>query len=1081
MGNNDNLIKQQIQKLSLQEKELKSKRSALQLEKQTESVKKKILKLDKEIQDVKQKTNEIQEKFNTSEAEINQSEAEINQILSQNRDKIKDILNLSNDLSADLSKQLGVKQLINIVDRVQTDNARRINQDKAKEYNIRLQINDIGDEILNNEKEILSGNSDGLDISQQLLDVEYIRRDILESSKDLSDEQQKKLLKELNVREKLLETQQEIIIHEKRRNELIDEGVGKIESAFESIESGLKSIPGGGMLSKVLGIETFGKDFTKTIKDNLVAGRSAFEGLGSTVSSSFKVIGSALTSTLGSVLGLVAIFAILYSVLSGITEQVMETSKELGISTGQAKKLVDNSKEWVGRLGHGLATSEEILKAQGAIVKEYGSTNNISEELTDNILTMEHAFGVAGETTAKVSKSLEGMGLSKESIATSNILAGNLAEAAGVPIDAVMEDVANSSEMIHKFLPKMGPEIYKAAVEAKRLGLTLSEIGKVGEQLLDVQSNLEKEMTAQVMLGKQIDFDKSRQLFANKEPLKAIEVLMKGIGDINDLNYYKQQAITEATGLTVDQIAEYQRKQKEINELKIKDPIAHQAYKKAIKDLEDLNKLKKQSVEEEAASNLEARRMAILWDEIKQSLIKALAPIAERLLPILKAIAWVLSGIAEQGWIIQGIFITLGTIWAGKLLLGTITKLKKLGSLAKTVFTKMISQRAAATGGSGGYSSLFNKQATPKTPTAGTGGKPSKMMQGLSKIDWKKMLAGAAAMLIVAAAVWVMAKAMQEFSTGVKWSGVAKGLVSLGALAIVVAALSFISQNIILGAVAMVIMAGGLWVLAKAMQEFSTGVEWDGIWKGLTALGAFAIVTAAMAFVAPLILIGAAAIIVMSAGLWVFAIALQAIASVDTDSIFNGLKSLADIGPGLLLAAIGIGAISLAMAAFAGGSILGLIGSVFSEIGIVRTLTKLSNLAPGLNSVAESLNSIKASMDSLDGTKADISINIPSNIEKWIEQRGPETTRSTNKAETIGTEGQKITPQTQNIPVTATTTSGTDGLDRIALLIQQLIGSVNQPQKIYIGNKVINEITRQQQLSRHQSAGFDGKYGYAIQ
>lgn len=997
MGNEQE-IRREIQLLNLQKTRLKNIKTIISLEDDSVDKADRLLKVNRLLR--RNYSDLIRVKSN-----IKIVDEDTLKILTDHKKQISELLNLNNTLNSDLSKQLKIRDTITNIDKIQSIGAHLINVSTGKNRDIRLEIQDIGQNMVDNQKSIIENESDNLDISKQLLGVDKLRQKIQDTYGNTNELLVEQLLKELKTREDILQSQQLEVEILARRNELIEAGVGQIESVFDSITSSLESLPGGGMLSKVLGIESFGKEFTKTIKDNLDKGQSAFTGLGSTISKSFGVIGKALTSTLGSVLGLAAIFGILYSVLSGITEKIIETTKELGISTDQSKKLVDNSKEWVGQLAGGLARTEDILSAQSDIVKEYGSTNNISKELVDNIITMDKAFGVSGETIAKVTKSLSGLGIGQDAIATANILAGGLAEAAGVPIGEVMADVAQSSEMIHKYISKTPQAIYRAAIEAKRLGLTLEDIGKVGDKLINIQSSLESEMTAQVLLGKKIDFDRSRELFANKKPLEAITVLMEGIGDINKANMFQQQAITEATGLTVDQIAEYQRKQKEIIAL---GPAERARYKAAEDSLAKLNKDQEKNIVQQAEANLQTEEMKVQWDAIKQSLIKALQPLAEALIPILKVASGLIAGIAKQAWLIKGIFIALGTIWTLKLLkpiLGTISSLGRFGDLAKGIFSKFGKGTAGAGPTVGG---------APKMPTTEAASKPSKIMQGLAKIDWKKMLAGAAAMVLVAAAVWIMAKAMQEFSTGVSWEGVLMGIVSLVALTAAVFALGLLMMSgvgtiaIIAGAAAMVILAGGMWILGKAMQEFST----------------------AAVMIIPFF-----------------------------EAMFSGFKTLAGLGPGLLVAAAGIAAVAGAMALFAGGSILGAIGSIFTEVGIVRTLAKLSNLAPGLNSVAESLNQIKVSLDSLNGTKADIGVNV-------------------NKAETIGTEGQKITPF---IPAVALAPTGPpEGLSRIASLIEKLIMSVNQPQAIYIGNKVINEITRQQKLSRHLAIGVDNSYGYTI-
>jgi len=130
-----------------------------------------------------------------------------------------------------------------------------------------------------------------------------------------------------------------------------------------------------------------------------------------------------------------------------------------------------------------------------------------------------------------------------------------------------------------------------------------------------------------------------------------------------------------------------------------------------------------------------------------------------------------------------------------------------------------------------GLSSVMEKMGKskmPDTPKAGKGdGAMDSIGKMFEKMDPKKMLAGAAALLIVAAALYVAAKAMQQFSTGVTWEGVLMGIVTLGALVLAVVALGALMMSgvgalaIMAGAAALLILSAALFVMGKAMQEFS--------------------------------------------------------------------------------------------------------------------------------------------------------------------------------------------------------------------------------------------------------------------
>lgn len=111
------------------------------------------------------------------------------------------------------------------------------------------------------------------------------------------------------------------------------------------------------------------------------------------------------------------------------------------------------------------------------------------------------------------------------------------------------------------------------------------------------------------------------------------------------------------------------------------------------------------------------------------------------------------------------------------------------------------------------------------TPGGGAGG----FMSSLGNINMGAVLKGAAAMLIVAAAVFVFAKALQEF-TQVGWEEVGMAVVSMLALVGAVALLGMLMQGpvgagVLIGAAAMLVVAAAMWVLGEAIQGVAKGFE----------------------------------------------------------------------------------------------------------------------------------------------------------------------------------------------------------------------------------------------------------------
>ena len=188
--------------------------------------------------------------------------------------------------------------------------------------------------------------------------------------------------------------------------------------------------------------------------------------------------------------------------------------------------------------------------------------------------------------------------------------------------------------------------------------------------------------------------------------------------------------------------------------------------------------------------------------------------------------------------------------------------------------------------------------APTQSPIGGKGG----IMSSVSKINMGAVLKGAAAMLVVAAAVFVFGKAVQEFMK-VSWSAVGMAVVSMLALVGAVALLGAIMMSgvgavaILAGAAAMLIVASSVLILGHALQAIGTGFEMMG--AGISTLmptltGVTGSIMGMVAMIAPIALLSYA-LVGLSAAMMGLGVSMA----------FLGIAGL----PGLLMLA-GIAAVS---------------------------------------------------------------------------------------------------------------------------------------------------------------------------
>jgi hypothetical protein len=134
----------------------------------------------------------------------------------------------------------------------------------------------------------------------------------------------------------------------------------------------------------------------------------------------------------------------------------------------------------------------------------------------------------------------------------------SLAEAYGVPFDDVIQDIAESGEEVAKYFSGMPKDAVKTTVQLKAMGLSLKQAGKMADHLLDIEASLKAETKAQIMLNKNINLDKARQLAAEGKIAEAAAEATRQIGSAAEfakMDQFQKKAAAEAAGLTLEELS----------------------------------------------------------------------------------------------------------------------------------------------------------------------------------------------------------------------------------------------------------------------------------------------------------------------------------------------------------------------------------------------------------------------------------------------------------------------------------------------------------------------------------------------
>jgi len=243
----------------------------------------------------------------------------------------------------------------------------------------------------------------------------------------------------------------------------------------------------------------------------------------------------------------------------------MDTRKELGLSLGASIKLTAQTKALgFAAKAYGLDV-ENIKAAQTAIRGELGLS---VQEAANLSLQFAKTAAFTGQNEQQLGKTLSIMesisDASREALLAQIETTGKMLELEGLAPGDIFKDVADNAEHFASFAKDGGANIFKAAAAAKKLGLNMDAVAGTTESLLDFESSIEKQMEASMLLGRQLNLDKARQLALTGDQEGMMKEVLKQVGgeaEFNKMNVIQRRALAESVGQSVENLSRLVRNQ----------------------------------------------------------------------------------------------------------------------------------------------------------------------------------------------------------------------------------------------------------------------------------------------------------------------------------------------------------------------------------------------------------------------------------------------------------------------------------------------------------------------------------------
>lgn len=245
--------------------------------------------------------------------------------------------------------------------------------------------------------------------------------------------------------------------------------------------------------------------------------------------------------------------------LKSFAEDVKKVTQDVGTSLSQSLKIVRKDIGVLDNLIQKTFLGIDQTIAINPLVQQFGTLRAENNKFIKDIAQGSVLLGVQSEHAAFALRQFQVTGgVSDKNLETQMSITKQLANQNNIPIGRLFSDLAENSEDIASFGGKNLLNMRRAAVEARKMGVNLSTTAKIANTLLDFESSIQSEMEASLMIGKQLNFNRARQLALEGDVAGAARDVVNQLGGQEEfarLNVLQRRKLAQALGVSVEELS----------------------------------------------------------------------------------------------------------------------------------------------------------------------------------------------------------------------------------------------------------------------------------------------------------------------------------------------------------------------------------------------------------------------------------------------------------------------------------------------------------------------------------------------
>lgn len=250
------------------------------------------------------------------------------------------------------------------------------------------------------------------------------------------------------------------------------------------------------------------------------------------------------------------VFTFIINAIKSASNKITDLQKAFGLTKSDARSISLELEKQAILSNDVFITSKKLNQSFRDLSANLGFAADISGQTLETFTNLTQRLGFTNEEATRLTYLSKLQSKNTEQVlqnTSKTVVALNKQRGTSVNIKDVFRDISTASAATTVSLGGSVDKLATASTKARQLGLSLGQVDQIAGSLLDFQSSIENELSAELMTGKQLNLEQARYYALTNQTAELTEEI-KNNQEIIDAfasnNRLAQEATAKALGMS---------------------------------------------------------------------------------------------------------------------------------------------------------------------------------------------------------------------------------------------------------------------------------------------------------------------------------------------------------------------------------------------------------------------------------------------------------------------------------------------------------------------------------------------------